>query len=432
MPNDATAISFDVSHEDSLANLHKDSATPARATTPIHNLPAELLSEIFWLYLQSYLRKSKITNPMMAFERVIPLVCKSWRALAHADPYLWTLLKPPAPEHLPAFVARYIPRSGDRPLHLECKSTERTPAFFEAMAPYAARWTTLALRGTCRTFEELAPVATLTLDDVFIWVEWPNVEGQHLSLRVFKDAPRMRILSIICDGEGPPFSFSLPPLPNLTKLWLEIAQYDISTLLVSLRECCATLKNLRLVVMDPQPAATPLDGPVAFPVLEGLGLAEDAGGLLGMIYAPMLKRLTVDSLPRDAPDALLSFLVRNATTAATSLRRLGVGSVGNCDTFLKCLALTKNLEGVCIVGPTPGKLLRALTVNVYGRAKSVLVPQLREACFLGGVKDLYALRDLYESRVGPRTVRGTWVQDMECEVSQKDARVSNSSLGVLG
>ncbi|KAL1713835.1 hypothetical protein EV715DRAFT_267006 [Schizophyllum commune] len=415
MTSDATATGSDAPHEDNLANLHKDSVTPARATTPIHNLPAELLSEIFWLHLQSYLGRSKITNPMTAFERVIPLVCKSWRALAHADPYLRTLLKAPAPEHLPAFMARYIPRSGDRPLHLECKSTERTPAFFEAMAPYAARWTTLALRGTCRTFEELAPVATPTLDDVFIWVEWPNVDGQHLSLRVFKDAPRMRILSIICDGEGPPFSFSLPPLPNLTG----------NRSIRYLHPACLSARNLRLVVMDPPPAATPLDGPVAFPVLEGLGLAEDAGGLLGMILAPMLKRLTVDSLPRDAPDALLSFLVRNATTAATSLRRLGVGEVGNCDTFIKCLALTKSLEGVCIVGPTPGKLLRALTVNVYGRAKSVLVPQLREAGFLGGVKDLYALRDLYESRVGPRTVRGTWVQDMECEVSQNEARVAH-------
>ena len=87
---------------------------------------------------------------------------------------------------------------------------------------------------------------------------------------------------------------------------------------------------------------------------------------------------------------------------------------------------------MCILGPTPGKLLRALTVNVYGRAKSVLVPQLREASFLGGVKDLYALRDLHESRVGPRTVRGTWVQDMGCKLSQNDAKVSNSSLGVLG
>ena len=45
---------------------------------------------------------------------------------------------------------------------------------------------------------------------------------------------------------------------------------------------------------------------------------------------------------------------------------------------------------------------------------------------------LYALRDLHESRVGPRTVRGTWVQDMGCKLSQNDAKVSNSSLGVLG
>uniref|UniRef100_D8PTU2 F-box domain-containing protein n=1 Tax=Schizophyllum commune (strain H4-8 / FGSC 9210) TaxID=578458 RepID=D8PTU2_SCHCM len=419
MPNDATATGSDAPHENNLALLHKESATSARATTPINNLPAELLSEIFWLHLKSYLGRPDVTNPMSAFERVVPLVCKSWRALAHAEPYLWTLYKAPAPEHLPAFMDCYLPRSGDRPLHLNCKSSERTPAFFAAMAPYAARWTTLALGGTCRTFEELTPVATPILDHVLICVEWPNVVGQHLSLRVFEDAPRLRILSIDCDGQGPPFSFSLPPLPNLTTLRLDAAAYDLTTLAGSLGGCCATLKILRLFVLTSQPAATPSHAPVVFPALETLVLTENAAPSLSMISAPTLEFLSVESLPPDTPDALLNFLIRSPTTAGR-LWHLEIGTFGNCDNFVKCLSMAKNLEELCIMGQTPGKLLRALTV--YGRDKSVLVPQLRLASFLGGVKDLYALRDLCESRARPQVVRGTRVQDMRCRLAKNDAQ----------
>ncbi|KAI5824198.1 hypothetical protein K523DRAFT_420963 [Schizophyllum commune Tattone D] len=325
---DIAPLGSEVQHEDleersDSAFRHTESAILS-TTTSIDSLPVELLSKIFRIHLLDDLRRRRFRNHMVAFERVIPLVCKFWRAVAYAEPWLWTIYDAPKPEYLPALMDRYIPRTGDCPLHLRCWSNERLPNFLQAMSPYASRWATLGIRATYRTLEELMPLATPLLDQMQIEVEWLHEDDQHLSLHFLRGAPRLRNLTLVDYGEAL-FSFSLPPLPNLTHLVLQLEDYDVSNLSGALGGCRATLTVLDILIYDAQVASIPLDTPSTFPALQKLTLRKDSGRLLDIVSAPVIEYLAVDVIPRESIEALFHFLRRSPTTAKY-LQRLRVGN----------------------------------------------------------------------------------------------------------
>ncbi|KAL1661167.1 hypothetical protein GGF50DRAFT_118261 [Schizophyllum commune] len=371
--SDIAPLGSEVQHEDieersDSAFRHTESAILS-TTTSIDSLPVELLSKIFRIHLLDDLRRRRFRNHMVAFERVIPLVCKFWRAVAYAEPWLWTIYDAPKPEYLPAIMDRYIPRTGDCPLHLRCWSNERLPNFLQAMSPYASRWATLGIRATYRTLEELMPLATPLLNQVQIEVEWLHEDDQHLSLHFLRGAPQLRNLTLVDYGEAL-FSFSLPPLPNLTHLVLQLEDYDVSNLSGALGGCRATLIALDLLIYDAQVASIPLDTPSTFPALQKLILRKDAGHLLDIVSAPVIEYLAVDIIPRESIEALFHFLRRTPTTVRY-LQRLRVGKYGNRSIFLKCLAVASNLRQLELKKQAHTEILRAFNPQPHADSKPV-------------------------------------------------------------
>ncbi|KAL1754808.1 hypothetical protein FB107DRAFT_275424 [Schizophyllum commune] len=371
--------------------------------TPIHRLPNELLSEVFLWRLQSLKNDRETENPMIALDRTIACVCKIWRAVAHGEPRLWTHVIAPDPPLLDAYVQRYLPRSGGLPLDLKSRiSPADMTAFLRALTPYASRWRNLDLRGTCSIFNNLSPVAAPILTGALFVLDHDGEDNQHLSLRLLNDAPRLHSLTMDhhCHYEGPPFSFSTPPLPSLTSIGLFLWYYDLSILFESLQVYRATLTDLYITVQYPHSDAIAPDMPIELPSLTRLGLFCGSAGLLKVISAPMIEHIILQDIPADTPDALLEFLTRSPSVAA-KLRGLVFMMPDDHATLLKCLALTPNLEEIRF-GTCPGPLLRGLTI--HDRDKPAILPNLDGAFFDGTVEDVEALRDFMDSRIGGLTV----------------------------
>ncbi|KAI5900810.1 uncharacterized protein SCHCODRAFT_02683615 [Schizophyllum commune H4-8] len=346
------------------------------STTSIHHLPAEILSEVFLCLLSSISRHPDIKNPMVALDRVVSLVCKSWRTIAHDEPRLWVEIV--APDRIPdalALVHRYLPRSGSLPLHLVSRtSPDVLLPFISALSPYASRWRSCHMRGTCASFSEMTPVATPLLSGARVHVDLPEGEGeQRLSLHVLADAPWLSQLTIICVNKGP-FAISLPLLANLTLLELGVNTHSLSDLFESLRSCHRTLRELRLGIKEFHKLT--LEGHGSWPVLQ-------------LITPPALR--------------LKALIIRTPIDHGI---------------LLQCLARTPNLVSLSLgISPASRLLLRGLTIR-DSNDPGMLVPRLQlMACDCAG--DLDALNEFFEGRLWPRVLRNGTRIEMRIMLPQK-------------
>ncbi|KAL1657558.1 hypothetical protein GGF50DRAFT_68739 [Schizophyllum commune] len=334
------------------------------ATPPIHHLPAKVLSEVFLWQLLSITNDEEVKDPMVTFDRVSPLVCKSWRATAHGDPRLWTHIVAPDLAILETFTQRYLPRSGNLPLDLEFRGPpEGLAPFIAAMFPYAARWGSLDLRGPCESLRQMTPVVMPVLRHVRI--EVPRDDGdstQHVPLHFLRDAPKLDTLMLNCWYIGPQFELALPPLGHLTMLRFSAWGYDLSCMLRAVHGSCATLRDIEIVLRDFAPP-TDFVGCIAhLPSLTILTLGGSAGHFLQLISPPALEMLTMTNEPEDTP-ALLDLLHR-VPAAGHSLQKLDLHCLSDYNVLLECLALTPNLKVLCLgVYWAPGPLLRGLTIH---------------------------------------------------------------------
>ncbi|KAL1713832.1 hypothetical protein EV715DRAFT_277012 [Schizophyllum commune] len=404
-------------------NHHTSAAQ--NATHPIHRLPAELLVEVFlWqllFFTQDYETKTK--DPMVTFDRVSPLVCRFWRAVAHGDPRLWTHVVAPHLAALETFTQRYLPRSGDLPLDLEFRGPLKGLApFIAAMSPYAARWGSLDLRGTCESFRQMTPVETPVLRHVQIYVDWDGWDGQsgvqHLMLHVLHEAPQLHSLKLACRNHGPQtLELTIPPLTHLASFELWASEYDLTSMLRTLRGSYATLCDIRLYIEDSLPPADPLECPAYLPSLKSLALSGNAGRFLQLISPPALETLKMTNEPEDLLD-----LLRRVPATGRSLQNLELQSLGDYD-ILDCLALAPNLKvlrlGVC---RAPGPLLRGLTIYEDDPAEHpILVPKLELLSLDHCVdsEDLLAVDEFFISRAFPQVIRGTQVEGVRMAVSRE-------------
>ncbi|KAI5824197.1 hypothetical protein K523DRAFT_343486 [Schizophyllum commune Tattone D] len=391
-------------------------------TPPIHHIPAEVLLEVFLWQLLSITQDYETKDPMITFERVSPLVCKSWRAIAHGDPRLWTHIVAPHLAVLDTFTQRYLPRSGDLPLDLEFRGPpEELVPFIAAMSPYAGRWGSLNLRGPCESLRQMTPVAMPVLRHVQIDFAKDGDSTRHVMLHILRDAPKLESLMLNCWYIGPHFELTIPPLRRLTKLLFCAWEYDLSRVLWAFHESCATLREIGIGLREFVPPTDFLGCPVHLPSLKSLTLWGSAGCFLQLISPPVLETLTMLNEPKDAP-ALLDLLHRVPATGH-SLHKLDLELPGDYDILLECLALAPNLKvlrlGVC---RAPGPLLRGLTIYEDDSAEHpILVPKLEllSLDYCVDSEDLLAVDEFFVSRAFPQVVRGTQVEGVRMAVSSE-------------
>ncbi|KAI5822723.1 hypothetical protein K523DRAFT_203973, partial [Schizophyllum commune Tattone D] len=385
------------------------------STTSIHHLPVELLAEIFLWLATSLSVERGYKNPLITLDRVVSLVCKRWRTIAHGEPRLWVSILPPHRVHdalaLDAFVRRYLPRSGSLPLRLvSSASPDILSPFISALSPYASRWRSCDMRGTCASFSKMTPVATPILAVMRINVHWEGEGEQRLSLHVLADAPRLRQLTIICSNKGL-FAISLPSLANLISVEIGVNSHSLSDIFESLRSCRRTLCELRLVIKEPQRAIVhSAGGHTMFPSLRELTLGgRGSWPVLKLITTPALRGLNMVFPFSDAPDVLLGFLTR-VPAAGTALQKLIIRTPIDHSILLQCLARTPNLVALSLgICPASRPLLRGLTIRDPNDPR-MLVPRL-QLMRCDCVGDLDALNEFFEGRSWPRVLRdGTRVE----------------------
>ncbi|KAI4293761.1 hypothetical protein GGG16DRAFT_67636 [Schizophyllum commune] len=385
------------------------------STTSIHHLPAELLAEIFLWLVTSLSVERGYKNPLITLDRVVSLVCKRWRTIAHGEPRLWVSILPPHRVHdalaLDAFVRRYLPRSGSLPLRLASGVSGPRSAppdvllpFISALSPYASRWESLTMRGTCTLFSEIRPVATPLLRAALFHVDWAGEREQCLSLQFLADAPQLGFLEVRCPNMRP-LKVSFPPLENLTLLMFGVHNYSLPALFESLRPCRQTLSELSIAIRDPQlPMSEPAGGHIIFPSLWNLTLkGSGSWPVLQLITPPALEVLKMEFPLPDTPDVLLDFLTR-VPAAAISLQMVVLFTPIDHGILLQCLARTPNLVSLSLGScPASRPLLQGLTIR-DPNDPGMLVPRLEfMACDYVG--DLGALVEFFEGRSWPRTLR---------------------------
>ncbi|KAI5900846.1 uncharacterized protein SCHCODRAFT_02675069 [Schizophyllum commune H4-8] len=393
-------------------------------TPSINDFPAEILAEVFLWQLLSVTHDEEVKDPMVTFDRVSPLVCKSWRAIALGDPRLWTHIVAPDLAILETFTQRYLPRSGNLPLDLEFRGPpEGLAPFIAAMFPYAARWGSLDLRGPCESLRRMTPVVMPVLRHVRIEGARDGDSTQHVPLHFIRDAPKLDTLMLHCWYIGSQFELALPPLGHLRTLRFSAWEYDLSCMLRTVHGSCATLRDIEIVLQGFVPPTDFLGCPAHLPSLTSLTLGGSAGHFLQLISPPALETLTMTNEPEDTP-ALLDLLHR-VPAAGHSLQKFDLQSLGDYDVLLECLALTPNLKVLCLgVYRAPGPLLRGLTIHEDDSAEHpILVPKLEllslDYCIDSGSEDLLAVDEFFISRAFPQVIRGTQVEGVRMAVSSE-------------
>ncbi|KAI5891000.1 uncharacterized protein SCHCODRAFT_02580163 [Schizophyllum commune H4-8] len=357
------------------------------STSPIQSLPTELISEIF-LWLFTALMGSDVPNPIPTFVKAVSFVCAEWRHIAHGMPQLWTHIKPPGrrdwyvDNRIEAYLDHYLPLSNGRPLHLRLQHPHE--AVLQQLAPRLQELRLVGIRGVRPITTPLLETALLTMSDLGPHPYYPT----KVSLAFLQDAPRLKTLDLVVHSAAPDCELTLPPTARIEVLHLEIESVSFAALLPPLRQCRATLRELRLLVCrTPQASAgaNQVIAPLVLPALQHLVLQWNAHSLLGFIAAPALESLSFEAQQGNCNvgEILLGYLNRVqrieppvGPCMLKSLHIEKVPMVGRADEHIeRCLQLTPNLEELRI-GEGAWRALGRLRYP-YEAGKPIYVPKLK-------------------------------------------------------
>ncbi|KAL1700663.1 hypothetical protein EV121DRAFT_283234 [Schizophyllum commune] len=320
------------------------------STSPIQSLPTELISEIF-LWLFTALMGSDVPNPIPTFVKAVSFVCAEWRHIAHGMPQLWTHIKPPGrrdwyvDNRIEAYLEHYLPLSNGRPLHLRLQYPHET--VLQQLAPRLQELRLVGIRGVRPITTPLLETALLTMSDLCPHPYYPT----KVSLAFLQDAPRLKTLDLVIHSAAPDCELTLPPTACITVLHLEIESVSFAALVPPLRQCSATLKELKLLVCRTSGlgVATQVVEPIRLPALKDLVLQWNAPGLLLFIIAPALKSLSFGAQQGAVGGILLRYLIRllkhDVPVMLTGLHIEKVSMALDADVHIeRCLQLLPNLE----------------------------------------------------------------------------------------
>ncbi|KAL1688728.1 hypothetical protein GGG16DRAFT_59298 [Schizophyllum commune] len=307
---DATTISSALLPDDHALRC----AAPSSPTT-VHDLPQEILSEIFLHRTSDYPPSSRnLGTPTIA------RVCQEWRAVAFGYPQLWTIVNIHDSNISPHDdVEAYLSRSCHAPLSV-CAKAPSTNTYYDEIeeavaankrvaevlyrvaALSAHRWNMVSVIGDCILFSRQSELNTPLLEHAVLMAKsWVEQFHAPLPLAFVKNAPRMKAATLAVGYDQHPItmpSWSRQLTSMVYVLLLgEACEFD-----TIIRHLSAQPHLRRLKVLDNN-----VDGHGGFAPL-GIHLAQSAfhlrklvvmavSGLghllLPQIDAPILKKLTI-------------------------------------------------------------------------------------------------------------------------------------------
>ncbi|KAL1748019.1 hypothetical protein HDZ31DRAFT_30684 [Schizophyllum fasciatum] len=329
------------------------SASPANDSPPIHQLPSELLADIFDYTVPPTWYPHYAGRHTLNF----PQVCASWRAVAHTCmSHLWADIRVHV-EHSPrawgAAVARYLARSQPRPLSVTldftidpnpfCESDvwpriAWSPAAWDLLCAQSARWAAVRLDAVPRAAYDRPPVRCPLLARLSLGLE----DTARVPTEFFADAQAVRALAVSLEDK--PAVFAVPSAWQLTRLVIMDrivpTAGTFGACADALRACSGTLTYLAVDVMVFGEWEGP---PVSLDALRTLYLARGA-------VEPIARYLTVPNIhtltlyagwgsPRQGELDALALMVQRSDglQALRTLYLRAMKADGNA--ILRCLAL---------------------------------------------------------------------------------------------
>ncbi|KAF5328781.1 hypothetical protein D9619_011546 [Psilocybe cf. subviscida] len=358
------------------------------------NIPPEILTQIFqWIYLVA------VNNPRgqpvdgKHVRRLcwpVSQVCKYWRDVALAAPFLWTYLPTinldddelPSPNQQFEFLKALIPRTRNHTLHISAVGATETDfdkclEVVDYITEYSERWESLSVRASPDYLEEyfgdisgrLPRLEMLTL---------ALLDGDGAELTLFEDAPNLKFVHIT----GQPAGFL-----NLdTQALLHL--YDDTAILTHNLQPTHGFPQLRtLEVFDTGDGfdysqLSYDEDVVLFPALRTLHYTSSddfpGGEFFMFVIAPVLEDLSVVAYDGDITGYLVDLHIRSGSPPLKHLRlRLAMDDLPE-QAFPDLLKLLPQLESLAIDLP-PVSNISSLAVC---QGLDVLVPQLRKCIFI--------------------------------------------------
>ncbi|KAF5342454.1 hypothetical protein D9611_001880 [Ephemerocybe angulata] len=268
---------------------------PSMGSSPISELPLELLSEIFLFCLpeEKYPTPSPTTAPMLLMH-----VCQAWRRVARHTQELWSTIHlnyRSLDEDVPA-TGLWLSYSGEAPLSLSLSIdfNERPhQSILNLLCRYAHRWKHVRFEFRHLSCPQVYNLAH-ALDNVPMLSTFEfrarDVSTSNIApiTQLLSTAPHLKELTWVDDMADTETLLALP-LPRLSRLSLSMNYGRLDYL--ELLDQCENLEYIRLT--RPSPDILPSQTPRLLTKLTSLNIARDITGILNHLILPSLKHVRV-------------------------------------------------------------------------------------------------------------------------------------------
>ncbi|KAF6744996.1 hypothetical protein DFP72DRAFT_1077895 [Ephemerocybe angulata] len=405
--------------------------------SPITRIPVELLSKIFFAYVEWEKHKMRFRgrgvtiwpgSPVTPF--VLTWICRSWRNLALSLPRLWCRVSISSPRSFQIHILKlWLQRSQSYPLNMwatlygDTSSNRITAATIMSVN---SRWESINLRlrpdvqeicSSCLTFGSSELLQSFFID---MGGAWSPINASRFCSFMFS-APLLR-LSCWYNAQEQPRAIDHQMWASVTHL--HIGTIHLPRLLRALKEC-RQLQLLQIGVCTDSGNPLVADAVVTLPSLRSLYLqVRNTACLVRHLQLPNIRRLRLssgffssDDMSED-PAALLLLMLNRSQCLLDSftLSRCRESSTGYVDnqillTLLRCQQL-RNLRDLMIGTTVDIIFIQALTGSA---GDDVLLPKLRSLKLSNCNAADRVIKEMLSSRTASmRPVQYITPTDMSC------------------
>ncbi|TRM57674.1 hypothetical protein BD626DRAFT_634662 [Schizophyllum amplum] len=326
----------------------EDYASPSISL--IHELPEELLSEIFVVFVSLWPPEDRARVAISTVASVSPL----WRMVAWSTPALWTCIdvSPHRGSHpWDMLLDAQIQASGQLPLQVHVRRCPIDWKILERLRPFTSRWQEAYLVGSCKTFTQIPDVysaitpAGTRMPFAQIPLTFPSLTHATICLRsdfelypqsnplLFLDrAPALRSLCLEATFDLPEIQAwvsllfpTIPYLANLTDLRIDGPVSYAEAFNNVLQQVSEPLQRLSLFAGKFRDIKMDLPR-IQMPNLRAVDLNIHAHHILHYINAPAVESVALRNIPEGGRYPL-QCLVEFLHAASPPLRTLEISNV---------------------------------------------------------------------------------------------------------
>ncbi|KAL1688798.1 hypothetical protein GGG16DRAFT_94259 [Schizophyllum commune] len=325
--------------------------------SPLRRVPREIFSEIFVALADM----EKYPDRVKAISTTVALVCKGWRAIAHATPQLWTYI---SLSGLPKWsgnpdCVKLLRLSGGLPLLIDLSDVENLAGAEDALYQIflaSPRWKVLSCHDVCAKIELHEPLDVPILEEVSATIS-QSATGRPLGF--ISGATTLRRLQLLLgqnDAEDIDWSgITLPAFPSLKKLTLVVAcgiledNPALHLALATLRDHRASLTELVLVMYGglPPPQRSVAPTLIEMDALRDIYLGDALScEVLKHIAAPGLEEVVLQGMTELPERSPFPFVHAFLSRQSLRIKRLSLDNLESPDyeELVSCLRLLSHLE----------------------------------------------------------------------------------------